>query len=524
VEQQSEKNKGFSDEGDGFDSVAFSREIFNSIKSSRSNVGSFPSLIVDSPLDTGKGGSAENMLNTFYRLIGLPAIRDEGRITNDPKFQKSCDNQRRDNALSQGGTLNYFSVLNTPEGFAANVAAIGRRDSILNEQKTADKFNTMLTDPLPIDESTKFIPRQRRRPSLFPLLVDASIPVYSMSRRVAPLFNDGDYVLLGGQSRLRRPFLQHVIYMRMKVFSGQTTVVEDEIRTNILNEVGEGIIEESALKDYLLLELKIIQKLIQALKRSSKGYIKARNEAKKLGTEVLFIPAPVDDPKQRGGSSSGNATGIDVLSDLDIQLQRINVGLNLVDLFLQTLPIEELNRSDKIRRIEDEITIRNTSPDAFMSEFISLISYERKPLEQEKSRVVAERKRVIQKAEKVREALQYYTGEFTGLSIFDVISVFYGLFTVDKESLIALLNQSAQERLLDDPFFVSGDQATDSISNQASIQDIVETLPSISEALTNLEAKVNEGFSIARAFQERTTRTNKTPPAPVESTKSRFES
>lgn len=516
TEQQSELNRGYKDEGDGFDPVSFTREVFNSVKTNRSNVGPFPFQVVDTPSKSGKDRNAENMMNVFFRLIGFPAIRDETLITNDSVFDENCDKKRRDNALSQGGTINYFSsaALANEDNFKSLIT----RDSILDEARTSSQFNTMLMDPLPIDESIADVPRERRRPRIFPLLVDASIPVYPMERRVSPLFYDGDYILQGGRSRLKRPFLQHVIYMRTKVFSGFSSSVEDDIRTNITAEVGDDtLISASELSNYRLLELKIIQKLLQSLKKASKDYVKVRNEVKELRSKVTYVPAPVEEPQQRGGAAETADLSVEITTDLDQQLQAIDSELNKLDLFLLALPIEEVDRSDRIRRIEEEVVIRNTSPDAFIPEFNSLLTYERKPLERQKAKVLQERKKIVQKVEKAREQLQYYTGEFTGLSIFDVISVFYALFTVDRESLVALLNQSALERLANDAFFVAGEQATDTISSTSNIETLITNASLISpaEALASLEAQVREGFAIARTFQERVTRTNKTPAAPA---------
>jgi hypothetical protein len=273
-------------EGADFDSTAFMRSVMQTIEVSRSNMTRIADTIVDSPAGQGTSGLAESRLNAFYRLIGLPAMRDENLLNDVSKTKLNVDNKRREKLLSQDNTLNYFSSSGA-NGTATNTSLASREALNLRFAKPSSvDFNEMVNNPLSIDESLK--QSSTRRISIFPMVVDASVPVYPLDRRVAPLFHDGDYILNGGRARLRRPLLQHIIYLRTKVFSGTQSGIEDKLRTNILNEIGEGIISEQAIKNYKFLELRIIQKLIETLKQSANNYNKAKSSIKfSFNKEIL---------------------------------------------------------------------------------------------------------------------------------------------------------------------------------------------------------------------------------------------
>lgn len=506
ADPQMDRNINFNDIGNDFDPSTFIKSIYSAIDDHRSVFGSIPSDIIDTPEKQGSGSHlAEPRINTFFRLLGLPATRDESflndRATN--RFSTiTSDLARRNNALSQGSTLNYFSSIGDQE---TTLGGIRER----NESKKIDTadFNEMINNPLDIDESLK--DNSIRRQSLFPLVVDASIPVFPQRNKVAPLFNDGDFVLLGGQTRLKRPFLQHILYMRIKAFSTINDSVKTDLQKNITNEIGNDLINESDLNNFKVLELEIIQKFIQCLKQSSIEYKKTKQSVKEIFSKISYNSVPTNNPESR--------TGTDTISDeqkfsssLDSQIQALDVIINKEDLFLMTLPIEKLNRSQQILNLEDNTSTSNFMDDIFISDFISILTYQRDAAKAKKDELLQEKRRLIQKLEQARRNLSYFTGEFYGLSIFDIIGVLYALFTVDKSALVGLLNSSARQRLISDPFFSVSDQTTGQLVLDKDLTDLIDgSVLSLDASLAAIKEKIKEAFSIAKSFLLKTNSDNK---------------
>lgn len=475
-----------------FDPANFAKRIFSSIDDHRSHMGPLPTELVETPVRQGAASTSESKMNAFFRLIGLPAVRDESKITDGHR-----QNERKERVLSQDSTLNYHSF---GSGLAGQVA---KKEIILSEKLTVERYNQLISQPLKIDESLN--DASTRRPCLFPLVVDASVAVYPKDKRVAPLFYDGDYIMLGGSSRLKRPFLQHVLYMRLKLYSGSPTQIEQDLMKNILAEVGEDIISESDLLDFKFLELQVIEKIVQTIKQSAKEYNRVRSKLRQLQANISYAAVPSDNPELRTGSMAVD-NNKKFASSLDAQLQSVRAKLNKIDGLLLTLPIERINRSDRIRRLSDEVATNSFSPDAFIGEFTSLLTFDRAALEKSEQELMQERSRNVQRLEQARRDIQYYTGEFTGLSIFDILGVFYALFTVPVDVLIGLLNEDAKNRLLADPFFSSSEQAVDTIQSTKTFQDIVqESSMPVLEALSQLEVRVEDSFRIATTYLERIT-------------------
>lgn len=509
------------DDGSGFNPIEFARRIYSSIRPLRSQLAPQPERFIESPAGIGSGSElGENLPNAFFRMLGLPATRSEEfllRQGNEALLERLGSRQERDKAFSQDGTLNYFALIAPLSEGRIVVDDIKSRNNKLSEQAEASDYNKMMSEPLLFNESLK--PTGSRRASLFPLVVDATLPVYPLSRRMAPLFNDGDYEVDGGKTRVSRPFLEHVIYIRSKALSGSD---ESEVKQPLIDRINalrpESKQEFTDITSFSDIELIIQQRFLQCLKRLAFDYLKVQGDALRSRQKVKFVPNPVENPEERSGQGTLPAEDEDPEAStpgLDRRLNDLKLALAREEAIRFILPTEIVNRSDKIRRLSDPTPVNNYKDDVLISDFINLITYKEEDLRRQIADVEAERNRAIQEAEKIKRDLVYFTGEFTGLSIFDIIGVLYGLFTVEIKYLVGLLNNDAQQRLLDDPFFAfnSKDQSSATISSERNpayllleaqtdeVLGIEQTsVPSVTESLIKLQEKVKEAFLLAQTF------------------------
>lgn len=496
-------NKQTNVQGVTFDPSNFMDQIINTVDLNRSDIGSKPEEVIISTADVPNGERVESRLNAFYRLIGLPALRETSKIPNISSVTKD--------QLSQNRTLNYFH----DTALEAEVKdALTKRESLLQAKKVEQDFVTMLKNPLPIGTSVSSNNNQSRRVSIFPLIVDASVPVYPLMKRVAPLFYDGDFILSGASNaRLPRPFLESIVYMRTQVFSGLDTGTQNDIIANINAFVTKNVenTEASALTASLfakgisfnILELQIINKMVQAIQNSAVKYRRAIMKAEDLNHEVRFVPKPRDTPNEKSGNSNfvdiestdGSQSIEKKISSLELQLEQIN-------LFISALPTEKVKNADITRRIDqDTVGLSNVTSDIFVSEFGGLIAFERAAIEKQLNEVKAERQNRLNQFEVIKKNIMYYSGEITGLSIFDVLCILLALFTIDISDLVALLNQEAQDRLSSSKFYsTSSDPALITVSKDTQDAIIAGNYKSVRLALSNLETKVREHFSLADAF------------------------
>lgn len=495
------------DDGSGFNPIEFAKKVFNSIRPFRSQLATQPELLIESPSQIGAGGElGENIINAFFRMLGLPAARSEEFLTregNEALLSRLTTNERaRKQAFSQDGTLNYFTTIGTAGQHDFIVHDIKSRNNKLSEVPTASDFNKMMSAPLPFEESLSMT--GARRAGLFPLIVDAAVPIYPLHRRIAPLFYDGDYIVEGSQSRLSRPFIQHVLYIRSKPLSGNSTTKEEFIdRINELRP--ESLTDLTNLGPFSAIELIIQQRFLQSIRRLASDYIGVQQAAIRSRQKITFVPNPVENPEERSGQGTLSAEELaetkTVTPDIDRRIKDLKLALSKEEAIRFILPTEEVNRSDRKRRLSDQVTIRNFTDDALISDFTNLITYKEEDLRSQIGEVEQERRRALQEAEKIKRDLLYFTGEFTGLSIFDVIGVLYGLFTVEIKYLVGLLNKDAQDRLIKDPFFALGPNEQESSEAKGPVVLISEgSVPTVNESLTMLQSKVEEAFKLAQTF------------------------
>jgi len=363
----------------------------------------------------------------------------------------------------------------------------------------------MMANPLLFSASIE--PTNSRRASIFPLVVDASIPVYPLIRRMAPAFNDGNYII--NENRLSRPFLEHVIYIRGKVLSGSNE--DDNNKKELLDRINalrpETDKELTNVGSFKKIELIIQQRFLQCIKRLSFDYLKIKEDALRNRQKVRFVPNPVDNPDERSGQGSLPESEISsVTPDIDNRLNELKFALAKEEAIRFVLPTEAVNRSDNIRRILEKTKINNYKDDVLISDFTNLITYKEEYIRRQISEIEQSRQMALQEAEKIKRDLIYFTGEFTGLSIFDVIGVLYGLFTVDIKYLIGLLNEDAKNRLSKDKFFSFSpeEQSASKIDTERNPAILLSNkdvqIPTVGQSLAELQRKVEEAFLLAKTY------------------------
>lgn len=527
-----------------FDPIPFIDSIMETIKGMASENAPIPNTFFYSVLDVQSGESSESRLNTFLRILGFPATRGEASLSDKSIQIKTLREQIKENSqgdksegqiskivederikiLSQDGTLNYFNagdlVSNVKLELTSNnlITELAIREVSLNKKISQQAFVDMIASPLNIKSS---IVKNSRRPVIFPLVVNADIPIFPLRKRIAPFFNFTDFIV--NRTRLSRPFLEHIIYARNKALSGVSSPLKTFIIKNIENEV-QGTSRQNDLKDLLKnsssLELQLIQKFIKALKKSAKIYIDTKKLAKELRTKIDLVPKPKKEPTELSGEDKtlsqkdkqafftaevGNENIVISTKLLDDKISRIQQELSGIDTFLQLMPTEGIKQSDEINRIGSPFITNNIVSDLFVGEFIQLASFERVALESKRDEALDEKALIIRRYEDVKMLIMHFTGEFTGLSIFDIICVLLALFTVDIKYLISLLNKDAQSRLIkNDNYYKVKSNDINTVENTITIDDIAPgaSKVSVSDALVAIQEEVANNFNLVESFIE----------------------
>ena len=512
-----------------FEPSVFLDAILTTLQIAKSNAAFQTNVLFDTAIDVTSSSKGESNINTFLRLLGMPATRYEGKLN-----LINVDKGELPSLLSQGETLNYVKLSELSDLIGADGKDAAKktveREGALSKQRSIEDHFEMISNPLPLMVSIEG--RGQRRPSLFPLIVSADVPVFPLKKRTAPAFFKGDFIR--GDSRLSRPFLEHIIYMRTKNFSGAANPLKDALRANILAEINNlpndssnetGDAQNSGnpqgslisnLQNFNLLELQLIDKFIKSLKSSAERYFSIEKENEALKKKLLYIPNNKDTQNEKAGQAKLSDTQIKTLLEEIGQEQSPNISSRtiyakkqkikeqraIIESFTQLLPIESLNLSDQIRRLGDPFTTNNIINDVFVSEFSQLTSFELTAIDGKMRELEEEEAGLVQQYETVRSGIMFYTGEIIGLSIFDIICVLFALFTVELKYLVALLNESSKERLVNSDKFYSSETPNNGNVLFTSISEIVEDASQISvgQAVNKVQDQVKNHFNLAQSF------------------------
>ena len=492
--------ESFDEDATSFNIDSFLDQLFDTISNYRSQIGLQEGKVVEYPDEAFGAKNAESKLNAFYRILGFPAVRGDLSVL-------ELDEKTKQNTLSQHKTLNYFDDFSI-DGFSVAKAAAERENFLYQELDYQESLNVIM-NPLKFTEAVK---GNERRSSIFPLVVNASIPVFPVSKRTAPMFYDGEFILQGDQKRLTRPFIEHIIYMRTKVFAGAETQYSKDLKNQIRREILDFQKEELLIKTIEqtdLFSLRIIGKLIRALKKCSAQFKDVEENITRLRKDVEFVPAPKENPSEKAGNVS-DALAADLQKDsisekgLESEIAAIKNKMAAEDIFIMLMPSEIIKKADRIRRIEDEVPNTSVSDDIFLSEFNYLISYEKNAYYKKLLELEDKKARFIAEYEHERMSLIHLNGEVTGLSIFDVICILLALFTVDIKFLFAIINADSLNSLKNSDLYYKAKPAANS-DNITTFSNISSTIigaeaVSVAEGLKAIQDKVAENFEIARMF------------------------
>ncbi len=463
----------------GLDIGALADSLFQSIEQMRSQYSANYTELITTPT-TNPGGKGESRINAFYRMLGLPALAPA-------EFTDA-------RLASQDGTLNLFSSL-------GNDSAIRRWLQVRNlEQQipiSGDEYRNIFHNPPSFDQAI-LPPHEKvqddKRSSIFPLVVDAAVPIFPSKRRIAGSFKHRDsetgedYTPTGQDKRLSRPLIDHIIYIKLKKIelADNKAILEEQLR-QLTNSITNEDIKKSVQDTQFDFASQLIRnKLIQILKDLAQKFSEASNNAKQIASKVKFVPKPADHVNRRSAQETAEST-LQLYPDgeVDQRIKTLKKAIRENESIIYLLPTEEIKRRELNRLAEHSLPNNNIADDVLFPQLIDMLSAGATPLREELRRKEAEREELISIAERFKKELLYYTGRSTGLSIFDVVGVLYGLFSLKEEHLLGLLNKDAFEALKKDEF-LEGSSTPEPAG--------------VVESLATLENKVREAFAIAQAF------------------------
>lgn len=498
-----------------FDVIGFAKELMIEIESIRS-------YKEQKDEKTGDGFQlpTESRLNAFFRLIGFPYFvnikdkKNEVSTILHAGFGASVRAQLADKILTDSN-IEYTN----PEGetIALNDILSDRVIYLSAEQKESgtnaenEKMTKAMFSPLNVvanfpttllgDE--KFTPEQKNDDDnaryifkkLFPLVPSISD---HQTHRVIPLKNeiarpftlDEKERRLDSQTILRKPFLEEAIRIRyLKLDSSQTTKqkeMEKDMRDSLKSLLGESEFSTvfgngEMFSKVTILEEFIINKFINAIGNMAKRWVKINGDRIRLLRQVKpnITIKTVSSKESIFGKRVTTAINLDGTSEGQ-KIKQLNKRIAEEEALISLLSTDE----DETTNVGQSQT-KNVTPNALQNPFMNLLTYNLQKNKEKQTSIQNKVKGNVKTLEKIRlEVVDLMTGEFTGLSLPDVVIVLASLFVVEKKYLLYFLDKYAIDNM-----------KTDNTLKEI-VKDIEPSATRAMEAIIALEKVVNQLFQL----------------------------
>lgn len=518
-----------------FDIIKFAQELINEVEQIRAY-----SSLVDTDSEQKFNLPTESRINTFFRLIGLPMfVTIESKGDKDTTSGFKTGNQHLTPGFDKSRVIDFGEVTIKDAnkiGTDQISSILSTRESLLLQREKnigSDDFNKYMTlaftKPIPLSPN---VPKKdgagsvgkgdSQRPVFKKLkpLITSYKNVFPKSHEVArPFLPDPINAKVDNSTSLKKPFIETVARIRLieSSTSGNTAskTKQNDFLTSITNSLGSSLFNQifgeskTIFQQANVLEQFILSKLLSTVNQIANKRVLLEREQKRLAGDLPFQIAVKTTSSRQNPLGKVSSVSADVTllekSQKGRLLNKLNVAVAKDEALLSLLPTDDTVNS--AGSTPNQAGTKNVVKSALVNPFVNILNNDLNRNRKEVKRIKSQIKKATQEAENLRLELEMMTGEFTGISIPDVVSVIIALFLISKSDLMALLDRKVKEDMAKDTSLTSAVSAFDSSSSGGSEQEAEAAL----KAVKNLEKRVDDVFELlnaqANAIRDRSKRT-----------------
>ena len=478
-----------------FDVIGFAKNIINEIESVRSY-----KMVKDDDTKDNFGAPTESRINAFFRLIGLPMF-----VSLQLKADQSSGQLKEGNIhLTPGYSRSFYSRMSDYDVTNDVGADLQRESTLLSEENkigTEDKNDDMtkaLGAPIPLqpniegeiefdNDYTRNVYKKLK--PLETLYISGGIlPI--KNERARPFLLSPKEQMPDNETFLSKPLIEIIIRIRLISCEGSTK--EGDAETQAFMDSLSAIVGKDQFKEIFsgntkifsqtnILEQYIIERLLGSVVQLAKKWVEVQKRQERINKEGRFIVniKTTSAKKSSFGRRVSISTDVTVPDETDIgtQLRGLRNSAAYQEAILSLMPTDNTTTNDS------NSNIKNTSNISFASllaPFTSLISSDLNQIKKEITQKENDIRKKQQEMESLRLDLEMMTGEFTGISVPDVVMLIIALFLLDKKNLIKLLDNYVIDDMQKDPILkeslTSLKVSSSSVSEAQTAIDQLETL------------------------------------------------
>lgn len=464
-----------------FDVIAFARNILDEVDRVRAFRDD-----VDEDTREGFGLPTEPRINAFFRLIGLPMFvtvkeKDnaglpgglkEGDIHITPGYSQSFSRMLSDYDIDNAADVKR-DLLNRQETLLKSETGMGSKETNAN-MTSAMTYLLPLAANIPDDQRmisgkvgsgdsmrTVF---KKLKPLMTTYMEGGIRPIRNELAR--PFLRDPKEQLVDSETALPKPFIETVIRTRLVSCAGGGSAQQQQNQRDFLASLEEFVGEEQFSEIYDtnpelfssgdLLENFIVSRLVGSLSQLAKQWVEIQKVQQRINQQTKFQIVIKTMSSKRSPFGKRTAVAADTVlaenSDIGRRLNSLRKKQVKQEALLSLLPTEDMMTNDENQKVKNT---RNVALAALVTPFATLVSSSLIQIKKEIAAIEGDLAKKGQEIEKLRLQIEMMTGEFTGLSVPDVVVVIAALFMMDKKDLIMLLDSDSIVEMRKDPLLNS---------------------------------------------------------------------
>ena len=395
--------------------------------------------VVDSIRSDGKNGSTKSIeprINALYRAIGLPAVNS------------GVDNYNN-------GNIHTNLILTDEQKNALNL-----RKNSMNQKVNTNEIEKFL-DINDNNVSDSIIKNNKRtRGKLKPMVIDNSIPIWPVYKRVTQVFSTEEKSEKM-DTKFKRPLLETIISMKLKMENTHNTDIQERVKFTMSSAVQQlGVEIRMILED----SLKNVGDLIDMTIK------KVGNVRSYMSKNVLAKEDGIPEENLR------------VVQKEDVGVIEQQVKDQEQILMQKEARLAIFNFDDTFISNSSQSTSRNLKSALLASDVINIITASpasniRQNIKESKTRI----KKYESDLKNAHKDLDLVFGTYSGLSGSDVLAIIKALFDVKLGVLVSLLNDTGKNQL----------------KKWAGLNELnFSNMTSVNEAITILEKAVENNLNI----------------------------
>lgn len=467
-----------------FDIISFAKDILKEIEALRS----FNELGDDST-EPGLRTPLESRLNTFFRLIGLPMIVSEtigGNNINKvltPGFHWGNDlnlkNSELDNPFSNLKGESISKSLSDREEYLRTL-----EQKIINgDEEINNNMTLAIKKPMPIEANFPASPKDKfdiyERPikkQLFPLITSFLNVLPKQNEMARPFLKDINKQKIDSRTYLKKPFIETVIKIKVSLSKKNNSFSVDFLNTLSQNSINKDFFNELEFQINNSTDSVIDKRIKESLKNSINQVAKRWSRIKKDKDSLCRKNDFVISAKTQ--SSKESLFG-----------KKVNISTKLSNNYENSVKMQELIQNKAKEEVLLQLVLPtdyNKSGYSLINPFIKIISSELDIINSQIKDLEDDVTRQTQNMENIRFEMDSFTGEFTGISILDIIAVISGLFFLGLEDLFYLLDEETRDII----------KSTDDLKNAFNSYEPSANLERTLSSINKLQLNVNMIYSI----------------------------